>query len=282
MDQIQGLSSDDAKVALAYWKRLADQSGPDPSDPTRNWARVSQGFDGRWHLEGNLDQVSGAVLKATLDAITDKLHRQGRFVDLEGSENTASRRCAEAVIEMCHRSTGRDPNQQAVNPDIIVVVPLHALTEEVPDPFDPPVIIDAGPIELRDVLRFMLIGASVSTLTVDDAGQPLNLGRKRRLANRAQWIARTVTDRGCVIPGCDRPAQWTRLHHQKWWKRDNGPTDIANLPAVCDFHHHLIHDKGWDIERLEDGTWWLIRPDGTRVDPPRYPGNGPPPRRPPR
>jgi len=42
---------------------------------------------------------------------------------------------------------------------------------------------------------------------------------------------------------------------ERWWKRDQGPTDIANLPSVCDHEHHLIHDKGWNIQRLDDGTW---------------------------
>jgi hypothetical protein len=35
VDQVQSLTVDDAKVALDYWKRLADTDGPDPSDPTR-------------------------------------------------------------------------------------------------------------------------------------------------------------------------------------------------------------------------------------------------------
>jgi len=280
VEQVAGLSVDDTKEAMRYWKRLADQSGPDPSDPAGNWARLSHGFGGRYHLEGNFDQVSGAILKATLDAITDKMHQDGRFADLSGSENTASRRYADALMEMCNRSTGRNPNQPAVNPEIIIVVPLHALTDDQPDPFDPPTVIDGGHVALRDVLRFMLIGAGVSPLIVDDCGRPLNLGRRRRLRTRDQWIAGTVRDRGCVVPGCDRPAAWTRFHHQKWWKRDHGPTDMVNLPSACSHHHHLIHDKGWDIQPLPDGTWQFIRPDGTVVERPRYPGNGPPPRRP--
>jgi hypothetical protein len=44
---VQGLSVDNAKESLAYWKRLADSDGPDPSDPERNRATMTVGYNGR-------------------------------------------------------------------------------------------------------------------------------------------------------------------------------------------------------------------------------------------
>ncbi len=272
VEQVQGLTVDHAKTALDYWKRLADTDGPDPCDPTRNWARLSHGYQGRWHLEADLDQLSGTTLKAVLDAIIDRMHHDGRFSDLPRSANTAGRRCADALVEMGHRASGAHPDQPAVHPDIVVVVPHHNLTDAEPDPFDPPTLVGGGPLSVHDVYRLALAG-TVSTLTIDDHGRPLHLGRKQRLASADQWIALTIRDQGCVTPGCDRPAAWCQAHHLEWWERDSGLTDLPNLALVCSHHHHLIHDQAWTLDPLPDGTWQLTRPDRTTVARPRYPGN---------
>ncbi len=279
VDQVQGLPVDAARTALDYWKRLADSDGPDPSDPTENWARMTEGYRGRWHLEASLEQVSGTMLKAVLDSIVDRMHQDGRFNDLPRSCNTASHRTAQAVVEMAHRASGARPDQPAVHPDIVVVVPHHTLTDPDPNPFDPPTVLGGGPLNLTEVCRLALLG-TVSTMTVDETGRPLRLGRKQRLATPDQWIAASVRDRGCVVPGCDRPASWCQAHHLRWWERDGGLTDLENLALVCSHHHHLIHDAGWVLEPLDDGAWQLIRPNGTAVAKPRYPGNQRPPPRP--
>jgi len=169
---------------------------------------------------------------------------------------------------MANRAAGAGPDQPAVHPDVVVVVPVSALTRAEPDPFDPPCIVGGGPITLAEVLRLALLG-TVSTLNVDQHGRPLHLGRRQRLANHAQWIAATVRDRGCVAPGCDRPVAWCQLHHLRWWSH-GGATDLPNLACACAFHHHLIHDEGWNLARRADGGWRLLRPDGTTVDPQRY------------
>ncbi|MEO5680443.1 MAG: DUF222 domain-containing protein, partial [Acidimicrobiales bacterium] len=272
LDQVHGLTVDHAKVALDYWKRLADTDGPDPDDPTRNWARVSPGFHGRWNVEADLDPASGAILKSVLDAIVDRMHQDGRFNDLPKGEDTGGRRLAEGFVEMAQRASGADPDQPAVHPDVVVVVPAEALAGGRPDPFHPPVLAGAGPVSISTALRLALLG-TVSVLTVDGSGRPLHLGRRQRLASADQWIALTVRDGGCVVPSCDRPAAWCQAHHLAWWDRDGGGTDLDNLALICSHHHHLIHDGGWILEGQADGAWQLTRPDGTIVDRPRYLGS---------
>jgi hypothetical protein len=265
VEHVEGLSVDNAKESLAYWKRLADSDGPDPSDPERNRATMTILFNGRWHLEADLDPAAGTILKAVLQATQDKLHQQGRFDDLASVTNTASRRMAEALLELAN------PNRSTVHPDVIITIPASTITDGREHPFDPPTIVDAGPITYEDALRFAFLG-TISLMTIDDQDRPLNLGRKVRLATGDQWIAGAIWHRGCVVPGCDRPASWCHAHHQTYWT-NGGSTDLANLPFVCNKHHHLIHDKHWKIQSLDDGTWHLIRPDGTNVKPVRYPGH---------
>ncbi|MGH2734092.1 MAG: hypothetical protein ACRDKZ_00820, partial [Actinomycetota bacterium] len=43
--------------------------------------------------------------------------------------------------------------------------------------------------------------------------------------------------------------------------RDEGPTDLVNLYLLCGYHHHLVHEGGWDM-RVKDGVLEFIRPDG--------------------
>jgi len=167
-------------------------------------------------------------VNAVLDAIVERMHHDGRFTD---RTPTAGRpqQLAEGLHEMAHRASGTRPDQPAVHPDIVVLVPLERLTEPAPDPFAPPAeLVGTGPVSIDDVSpprrpRFL------STMTIDADGRPLNLARRQRLATSEQWIALRARDRGCVAPGCDRKAGWCQAHHLAWWDRDGGATDLANL-----------------------------------------------------
>jgi hypothetical protein len=365
VDTVQGLDLDNTKIFLAQWARRADTDGPDPGDPDRNRALLTSGWNGRFHLDGDFDHVSGATINAVLQAIVDRMHQDGRFNDL-GPHNTAGRRLADAVVEMAHRASGRNPDQPAIHPDIVIVVPYHPLSEEPgcgpadgpspqpageqPDPFtgepnprppdghpepdiaepdspigaqpnpfggpaaevsslaEAPELLGVGPLTWADLLR-VADTATIAALHLDEhgnpnrlsrkhrvdgsladaihaavtdrrPGQPLDLGREQRLANTPQWTVLRWRDRGCVVPGCHRPATWCSAHHLQWWDRDHGPTDLTNLCLVCSHCHHLIHDHGWTIHHDDERTWHLTRPDGTRVEPTRYLGQPGPRSRP--
>ena len=90
IDKIGHLDLDQAKLVLAHWKRMADTDGPDPSDPDRNRASLTTGWEGRWHLEADLDPVSGATVKAAIDAITERMHHDGRFTTSTGPSTTTA------------------------------------------------------------------------------------------------------------------------------------------------------------------------------------------------
>ena len=113
--------------------------------------------------------------------------------------------------------------------------------------------------------------AGTITLTVDgdpdNAGQPLNLGRERRLFSRAQRLALAARDGGCRWPGCKRPPSWCEAHHIQHWQRDHGKTDIADGILLCRHHHLLAHNNGWEIERAGP-SYQLIPPSGPQTGPP--------------
>ncbi len=63
-------------------------------------------------------------------------------------------------------------------------------------------------------------------VTLDACGNPLDVGRERRLFTPPQRIALAARDGGCMWPGCDRPPSMTEAHHIDEWVADEGRTDI--------------------------------------------------------
>jgi hypothetical protein len=90
-------------------------------------------------------------------------------------------------------------------------------------------------------------------LVTDQTGRLLDYGRTtyrppQDLADHV--IAR---DRICRFPHCNRQARHCDLDHALPWE-DGGPTDEANLHALCGRHHHAKHEAGWQPARQPDGT----------------------------
>jgi len=122
-------------------------------------------------------------------------------------------------------------------------------------------------VSIATAERLACSGAT-SELVFTPDGQPLDLGREKRLFTRAQRRALAGRDGGCRWPGCDRPASWTEAHHVQFWQRDNGSTDIAEGILLCRHHHMILHNNRWEITR-RGSTYWLIPPPD--VDPARGP-----------
>ncbi|MGA9278093.1 HNH endonuclease [Ilumatobacter sp.] len=117
------------------------------------------------------------------------------------------------------------------------------------------------PLPISTVRR-LCCEAEIIPTVLGTSGEVLDQGRSVRTATEAQRRALRSMHRGCAYPGCEVGFDSCRIHHVRWWGRDNGPTDLANLLPVCERHHHLVHEGGWvltlDAERI--ATW--TRPDG--------------------
>ena len=92
-------------------------------------------------------------------------------------------------------------------------------------------------------------------------GVVLDLGHRQRLFTRSQRRALVYRDRGCVFPGCDRPAKFCDAHHIQPWD-DDGLTDLINGVMLCRRHPTLVHN-GWDLARdPHTGIITVTAPDG--------------------
>ena len=78
VDTIAGLPVDDAAQVVRFWQRSADENGTDPRDRDANALWLSQSFDGRWHLKGNLDVESGSVVYDVLSGVVEQARRVRR------------------------------------------------------------------------------------------------------------------------------------------------------------------------------------------------------------
>lgn len=108
-------------------------------------------------------------------------------------------------------------------------------------------------------------------LTVDIHGNPLSLGRTRRVFTPAQKLALAIRDGGCRWTNCDRPASYTEAHHIDPWSQ-GGNTDVDRGILLCRYHHLALHDGKSRIIRDDDGEFYLTHPDHPpRHLPPRVP-----------
>ena len=71
------------------------------------------------------------------------------------------------------------------------------------------------------------------------AGVPVSVGRALRIVPERTRRLVLDRDRGCRFPGCVARAH-LEVHHVVHWV-DGGRTDLANLVAVCPFHHDAHH-----------------------------------------
>jgi hypothetical protein len=83
-----------------------------------------------------------------------------------------------------------------------------------------------------------------------DRRMPLAVGRTQRTATPAQRRALAVRDGGCIIPGCQIPAEACQTHHLQEWAA-GGQTSVTNMALVCWAHHRQVDLRMWTIQPLD-------------------------------
>jgi len=103
----------------------------------------------------------------------------------------------------------------------------------------------------------------IAVLVEDSRGTVFGSGRETRLVNRKLRRALLRRDRGqCQFPGC-RAHRRLHAHHIIHWN-NGGPTELNNLILLCNLHHHVVHEGGWNVNPTDRS---FLKPDGTTADP---------------
>jgi HNH endonuclease len=116
----------------------------------------------------------------------------------------------------------------------------------------------------------LLCHARVQAVIENGAGDVVGLGRVSREPSEAMIRQLRYRDHGCTFPGCGS-RRFVHAHHIEWWSR-GGRTDLDNLTLTCSFHHKLVHEYGWKLNRGSGGLVRWFRPDGSMFQA----GPGPP------
>ena len=238
-------------------RQVRDDDGLARLERQRRQARLRWWLDadGMWCLSGRFDPATGARLEGKL-------------------RNTIEQLFATATPDTCPR----DPVDKQQHLAALALVALLGGDGAGSGAPDVTVIIDeqtlrtghahAGTVcdiglgrfglPVETIRRWACLG-TITPVVVAADGTRLLLGRETRLANRAQRRALRVLYRSCAL--CEVPFEHCQIHHVTWYTL-GGLTDLENLLPVCNRHHHLVHEGGWQLHLAADRTLTTTRPDG--------------------
>ncbi len=277
------------QAADAFAEREAAEAGIEPveKEPDRELSAV-RSLDDELFVRGHLDKDSAAVVEKALVAATRD--------DVEGERRTPMERRADALVAVCqgyldaleNPDGNRRTERLTLSADVIVMYRAWLRVAGVRTAADLDRFFADRP-HLGELDRALFLeafdgtGLTATTLdgfTVTDAmvaavaeggamellltagSRLLNMGRSVRTFTAAQRRAILARDGGCR--SCGAPPDQCDVHHVIPWE-DGGLTDIDNGVAKCRRCHHQHHRLKW-VDRLDaDGTYRVIRPDGTEI-----------------
>lgn len=244
-----------ARVSGACIRRRADaawrQAIQDVQDAEHarfcRWWWLDEGR--RLGLEAELPAAQGAVVVRALERLANEVP----VMPGEADPCSADARRADGLVALCSARIGADADPDRAT--VVVHAPLAALLHDTGG-----AELESGGVLHPETTRRLLCDARVQVVLEDEEANPLGVGRLSREPSAAMLRQLRYRDRECRFPGCGA-RRFTQAHHVVWW-RHGGRTDPDNLVLVCSFHHKLVHELGWSLQRDEGGVVRWFRPDG--------------------
>ncbi len=240
--------------------------------------------DGLRRMTLMLDPESDAVFSGALDAAMSPRLGGPRFTDpdkearaqrLRDDARTNEQIALDVLVELLRIGVACDDGVLlgGVKPAVRVTIPLKELTKGIDSSGRPIASADQGvgwiegvdePVSASTARRY-LCDVGALPIVLGGEGEPLDVGRTRRLFSPAQRIALANRDGGCRWPSCDRPPSWCEAHHINPFNdqragRPPGRTDIREGMLLCRRHHLLLHNHGWWIERTGPPNMFRLIP----------------------
>jgi hypothetical protein len=204
----------------------------------------------RFGLEASMPSAQGAVVAKALSRAVDQIP----VMPAEHDAAYIEARRADALVALCSQRIAVDADADRAT--VVIHASLDALEGR------RNAETEHGAVMPPEALQRLACDARVQVVAENDAGDAVGFGRTRREPSAAMLRQLRHRDRGCRFPGCGSTA-FANAHHIVWWSR-GGPTDLDNLLLVCAFHHRLVHEHGWRVERAPDGRVRWFRADGSR------------------
>jgi hypothetical protein len=244
-------------------------------------------------LRGPLAPQQGALLLRALESAGDALRERARAAEGGSAEPGSlpqsgefggsaepphpTRTEALAAVAEDHLSGGPAAAAAAERYQVVVHVDAETLTTERDLPSEAPdrrSELEDGPAIAAETARRLGCDAALVPMA-ESGGKPLSVGRRARAVRPAMRRALSERDRGCRFPGCER-RRFVDAHHITHWAH-GGETSLSNLVLLCRYHHRLVHEGGYAIERRGEALVFRT-PLGFELEPvPRLdPGPDPP------
>jgi len=216
-----------------------EAGNPDPKEARPEETRtVDFGFtdSGSWRLSALLPPDEGALVERALSERRQALFSaRGPQADHLGPPVS----WADALVGVADASLSHGGRGRAQRDRYRVLV--HVRADEQADAAASGGVqghLHRGPA-LPDSLRRYLGCDTTARVVYEVKGRPVSVGRATKVVPDRTRVVVEDRDRGCRVPGCERK-RWLHVHHVVHWE-DNGPTDTANLLALCGAHHRLHH-----------------------------------------
>ena len=218
----------------------------------------------RWDRDRGGARISGWLPDAEAKACELALERgaegQPLNPDVVPVYRPVGERRADALMDLVSATLGadRDPDRAT----IVVHTQASALASG-NDDLDL-AAIELGPVISTSTLHRLACDGRCQVVVDDLLGRVVGVAKTIHAVPR--WLRRRVLarDGGCRWPGCGRQAL-LHAHHILWWTRDGGPTEEANLCALCPFHHRMVHEGGWEIIGDPFGRLTFTSPTGRTI-----------------
>ena len=110
-----------------------------------------------------------------------------------------------------------------------------------------------GPLTISNLaIEHAACTGAIQFYATDPQGKITELGNTQRVFTNHQKRVILARDGGCIIPGCDTPAQWCEVHHVTPHAQ-GGKTHTDNGVLLCHGHHRHIEHGPWNIQ-MKNGT----------------------------
>ncbi len=253
----------DAKTLRVIGRRLFEVIDPDAADEREGEqlrkeeeeARRKASFkirdngDGSYSGSFKVPTLHGEMLKKALQALTAprRIGREGR-TDAEGNKIPYPTLLGHGFMELIeHLPTDKLPNCGGNNATIVVTLSEAAIRSGV----GAASLDTGGKISIGEMRR-LSCSAGIIPVVLDGDSMPLDVGREKRFHTKHQRTCIAIRDKGCTAENCDRPPGWCECHHEEPWS-EGGETSVEKGRMLCWWHHHLAHDTGYTMRRLDNG-----------------------------
>ncbi len=226
--------------------------------------------DGSIRIHGRVPAEAGELFRRALKLAEDSFPIP-KNVSAETSEDNCRRRAkrpVEALALLAESFLAHGPQDlSGVDRQQIVV---HVDAQTLKHDHEGRCEFEHGPSLAAETARRLACDASLVAIIENEQGEPLNVGRRTRSIPPGIRRALNSRDKGCRFPGCTF-VRYVDGHHIKHWVH-GGETSLANLVTLCRFHHRLVHEGRVEIQKLDDGAFRFLRPNGVAFDsPPPHP-----------